>query len=930
VDDARRLAGLAEMQAWGMPAQTARKVGGKLYELARVVEEARELGSTPRFVLEARALEFPYLLEKLPPVPPRPGPTADVCVSALRLVRATPTFDAALAQALLAPVRSELARRKREAGQYDFDDMLGLVDDSLRSPAGGALAEAMRDRWRYALIDEFQDTDQIQWSIFHRAFFARSSPRSVLCLVGDAKQSIYRFRGADVHTFLRAKAEVVAAGGQVVSLDKNQRATPSLVTAINAIFDPEAAMPLFAGDVEYTPVGCGRPDLSLVDGDGRAVAPVHAFRFHSGSGDAVPLPLLGDLIAREVRVITDPARPWRLNGVALAPNDVFVLTRTAREGRILGASLREAGIPHAFYKEDGLFKTDEAREICALLVAIDDPSDRARRLAAWLTPFFGLPLAALERARLVSTTHPLYARLQAWRALAEARDFERLFEEIVRESGIVRREIFFAEGERELTNYLHIFELLLEHARRTHGTLRDLVHALSGLIEGTRLPLDLEGSVQRLESDRRAVQIMTIHKAKGLEAAVVFAAGGFTPARSDEVRIYHDGPSRLAWVGPSGDAQVAARVKQEEREEEQRLMYVALTRAKGRLYLPCALEDGTGKGKRARGEAKPMGGPYDIVNRRIAELARDQPEWLAAEDVASVGGPKLILVGGANAAQEPPLAVLEESTTGAPYAALREQRAGAIVTSYTRMRKPGAEQPDEPRVEKAADVADEVPATTLRSSRTSGIFLHEVLERVPLESFAQCRDAASWRLRADVAALFDEVMAAHRIAPTQRGHAETIVWTAYTTPLRLPSGRRIAGLACAERVVREMDFVYPIPEAGYVRGSLDLAFEHEKMTYFVDWKSDSLRSFDPGALERHVQDHYAEQARLYSLAIVKLLGLDAREAFERRFGGLLFCFLRGMGEEGSGVWATCPTWNDVLDAESALRARRSWGAWRTK
>jgi exodeoxyribonuclease V beta subunit len=146
----------------------------------------------------------------------------------------------------------------------------------------------------------------------------------------------------------------------------------------------------------------------------------------------------------------------------------------------------------------------------------------------------------------------------------------------------------------------------------------------------------------------------------------------------------------------------------------------------------------------------------------------------------------------------------------------------------------------------------------------------------------------------------------------------------------LPDGRRIASLASAERVVREMDFVYPIPEAGYVRGSLDLAFEHAGVTYFVDWKSDSLRSFDEGALERHVRDHYAEQAKLYSLAIVKLLGLHAREDFERRFGGLLFCFLRGMGAEGTGVWATCPTWNDVLEAESALRARRSWGARRSK
>ncbi len=604
----------------------------------------------------------------------------------------------------------------------------------------------------------------------------------------------------------------------------------------------------------------------------------------------------------------------------------------------MGASLREAGIPHAFYKEEGLFKTDEAREIWALLLAIDDPSDRARRLAAWLTPFFGLPLAALERARHLPITHPLFARLLAWKALADVRDFERLFESVVRESGIVRREIFFADGERELTNTLHILELLLEHARRTHASLRDLVHALAGLIEGTRLPLDLEGSVQRLESDRRAVQIMTIHKAKGLEAGVVFVAGGFSSSSGDEVRVYHEGAARLAWVGGLEDGQVEARVKQEEREEEQRLMYVALTRAKGRLYLPCVVEDGTGK--RARGEPRTLRGPYEIVNRRLLELAQEQPAWLEVEDIGAAtvsappGRPETDTV------SDPPLALLHAPDDDAPYAALRERRAGAIVTSYTRMRSSGSrshqsfESADEARAEKAGDVADEVTAATLRASRTSGIFLHEVLEHIPLESFAVCDGAAAWRERPEVSSAFDEAMATYRVEGAQRGHAEQLVWAAYTTPVVLPGGRRIAGLASAARVVREMEFVFPIDpkgaSRGYVRGSLDVALEEGGVTYFVDWKSDSLRSYAPAALERHVHEHYTEQAALYALAIVKLLGVSSREEYVRRFGGLLFCFLRGFDSAGQGVWSMCPSWEEVLESESALRARRHWGEARTR
>jgi exodeoxyribonuclease V beta subunit len=769
---------------------------------------------------------------------------------------------------------------------------------------------------------------------------------SVLYLVGDPKQSIYRFRGADVHTYLRARAAIVDAGGQPVALDRNHRATAVMVDGLNAIFDQQAPEPVFSGNIAYTPVTCGRPERALVDGDGHAVTPVYTMRFQS-PGESVPLPLLGSLIAREVRSITAPDRPWRLDGEALAYSDVFVLTRNAREGRALGAALREGGVPYAFYKEDGLFRTDEAKDVRALLVAIEDPSDRARRLAAWLTPFFGLPLVAVERARDLPTSHPFAARLFAWKALADERDFERLFERVVEESGIVRREIFFGEGERELTNYLHILELCLEHARRTHATLRDLVHLLSGLIDGTRLPLEIEGSVQRLESDRRAVQIMTIHKSKGLEAAVVFVAGGFSQPSPDAVRVYHGGARRLAWVGRIDDAEVDAVVKQEEREEEQRLMYVALTRAKGRLYLPCLVEDGvSGSGRRARGDAKTMRGPYRLVNRRVVELARSQPGWLTVEDVANAQAPARPSDETARAATwTPPAALLGGPEDAARYTALREGHAAAIVTSYTRMRgaaaRPAWTLPDEERrAEKAAASFDEA-ATTLRSARASGVFLHEVLERVPIASFA-APGLATWRELPAVSALFDEALAVHRIDRAQREHAEALVWGAYTTPVALPGGARIAGIAAAARVAREMEFVFPLPEAGhptlaeaargpfaigrgYVRGSLDLAFDHEGMTYFLDWKSDSLRSYAPDALGPHVREHYEEQVALYVLAIVKLLGVRSRDEYTARFGGLLYCFLRGFDAGGAGVWTARPTWDDVLGWENALRARRFAG-----
>jgi exodeoxyribonuclease V beta subunit len=924
VEEARRLDGPEMMRKWGMNAATAKKVGGTLWDLALLVESAREARDAPSFVMQSEEVDFAHLLEKLPRYLPQSGPTGRACAAALELARATPSITAALAQTVLGPVRHELARHKREVGQYDFDDMLTLVDEALRGPRAGALVAAMRERWRYALIDEFQDTDETQWSIFRRAFFADPGRgKSTLFLVGDPKQSIYRFRGADVETYLRAREDVVQSGGARVALDTNYRATRALVAAQNVLFDGSVPVPFFSGSIGYQPVASGGPDRTLLDGGGREVAPLHVFRLER----EMPLTALAARVAREIRIITDPSRPWRLGAHSLALEDVFVLTRTGQEGRTVGAALRAAGIPHAFFKEEGLFQTDEAREIRTLLMAIDDPGHRACRLAAWLTPFFALPLEEVERVRELPASHPFHLRLRAWNALAEAREFERLFERIVTDSGIVRREIFFAEGERELTNYLHVFELLVEQARRTHATLRDLVHLLSGLIEKTRLTLDLEGNVQRLESERRAVQIMTVHKAKGLEAAVVFVAGGWSSASDKEARVYHQGGKRLAWVGPPG-GEVKQRIAAEEREEDQRLMYVALTRAKGRLYLPCLFKDGAPARVR---------GAYDPVNRRLAELMATRCDSLSVEDV-----PHLAVAPGPapgdppEGAWQPPAALLHEADATAEYARLRDRHAGALVTSYTRMRaarsgarSAWADEPEIRRAHKADEAVDEVAATTLRSARASGVFVHEVLERVPLESFAS--DFEAWRVRPEVSTLFDEAIAVHRVDPAQRPHAERLVWAAYTTPLTLPEGGTLPGLARAASVVREMEFVFPVAAGHvFVRGSLDLAFEHGGRTYFVDWKTDALVSYGEAVLGAHVEAHYAEQVHLYALAVLKLLGTKTREAYEGRFGGLFYCFLRGMEQRSAettaeGLWSSRPSWDDVLAWDAALEAKRFAG-----
>lgn len=921
LEDGRALGIEARLRADKVHSSTIRAIAKHLRALADAVEGFRQSHDLPQFVLDS--------VEPLKYLRDQSDRVTKVCPSAEPLAQATPPFQAGLAQTFLPAVRRELDRQKSDAGQYDFDDMLLRVDDALRGPRGATLSRVLRERWQYVAVDEFQDTDETQWSIFRRAFFEPEPPRSVVILIGDPKQSIYRFRGADVHTYLRARATTIAHGAPLVRLEQNFRATPALVDAQNVLFDARAPQPIFTGENQYSPVEAGHPLRALVDGDGQAVSPVHVLRFSVPPKGRVPLPELGARIAREVRLLTDDRKPFRLDGRPVGFADVMVLTRKKEEARTVGEALRRAGVPHAFYKEGGLYRSDQASDVLTLLRAIDAPEDRSLRLAAWLGPFFDVPLRDLEFARDLPAGHPMRARLFSWRALADRGDFENLFPRIIAESGIVRRLLFFATGERAITNILHLCELLLERARATGERLRDLVLYLARLTDETKDAPETDADVQRLESEQRAVQIMTIHKAKGLEAPIVFLAGGWSRFGADRVLVYHEGDRRVAWVGSAPDS-VKKLVEAEEAEEGERLMYVALTRAMGRLYLPYALveeispEPAGSEG--ARSPATPSGA-YAKVHRRLVDVLGWDTPGFTVEDV----GPEPALSGPPRHAPsspwEPPAKWLASDADDRPYARLREERAAAVVTSYTRLHRDRDlrirwedEDQEPPRSVSAVSAVDE---TLLRSTRISGIFLHELLERVPLSSFG-APDFASWRALPEVSALVDETMGVFRIERVQREHAERLVWSAFTTPVDLPEGEHIDGIARHDRLVREMAFVFACPASGdgsrvYARGSIDLAFEHDGRTYFVDWKSDRLASYERATLDQHVSAHYVEQVELYTLAVVQLLGADTQSEYEERFGGILYFFLRGLGPRG--VWFSRPSWMDVMAWEGDLANR---------
>ena len=923
-----------------------------------VAEVPRLLAELDQFDREEKSGGDPgtdYLLAKLGDLDGQPEVAA--ALSALRhLLGVAPSLLGALVARFGPRVAERLEAQKRQAGRYDFQDMLTLVGRSLagEDPRAAALLAHLRARFRYALIDEFQDTDEVQWGIFRRIFFEAGAGH-VLTVIGDPKQAIYAFRGADVFTYLRAKEEIVAAGGELLFLQQNFRSTASVIDAYNAIFDQAAPFFPATGGIRYDhPVSCGRPEAALFDPHGRPLPGAVVLEVTAEQPKLltwqVKRSLLGALVT-EIASLLDPGSRPMVGSLATAagrtpigPQDIFVLTRTIRESREVGEALRQARLPFAYFKQEKLFSTVEAREVLDLLRAIADPDDRTARARAFITPFFGLGLPDLLACEDLEPSEGLLRLLYDWRALGEAGDFETLFAAIVEQSGMVCRELFFRDTERSLTNYLHLFEILQEEAARTRVTLRELCQILGAYILGTRRPPGVGSDIQRLETEAAAVQIMTIHHAKGLEAAVVFVYGGFWPGPTNNVLVVHDeSRQRVVRVGRVAKA-IKDRHEAEQLDEERRVLYVALTRAKARLYLP-----------RYPQAFEQLRGAYKLVNGRLADLldgfAPEGERLFQRQPVPCPGVEPAALAPASEEALgswQPPRELLQDEREEGPYAEIAALRPGFFTTSYSAVKRlrrapgPAADLGPDPAGEpaseepEAAAALEPLPPDELAPGRLSGRFLHEVLEEVPLGSLAGAPDAETWARQPDIAALFEQKRRRHDCDPAHLPHARRMVFAALANPLVL-GGERLPALGSLPRLVREMEFVFPIPEAahhhhftierGVVKGYIDVLFEHAGKFYVCDWKGDRLPAWQGEILERHCQAHYAVQAQLYTVAALRLFGVDDAATYQARFGGIVYVFLRGLlaEEGGSGIYFERPTYGEVLAWQREMLSERYWG-----
>jgi exodeoxyribonuclease V beta subunit len=490
-------------------------------------------------------------------------------------------------------VRQEVERRKRAGRLFTYDDMLTRLRDALADPQHGkAASDRLRQRYRIVMVDEFQDTDPIQWEILHRAFHGHST----LILIGDPKQAIYAFRGADVFSYLDA----VQQADQVRSLTVNRRSDQALVDALDVLLG-DAAL----GDerIAIRRVTAEHQQRRLITPRDKqnVVAPVRV-RVMPHETEAEKVPSVGTIRPRIVDDLVADVTALLASGAQLldagssrsvVPSDIAVLVRKNERGEAIRDGLVAAGVPAVMYGASSVFASPMAHDWLTLLLALEQTRQQSVRQAA-LTCFFGWTFADLASASEESLIE-LTQRIRWWGKVLRSRGIAALLETATADEQIPERLLSLRGGERLLTDLRHLSQSL--HAAMTSGQLGvgALVEWLRSRISEAHDNAVSEGS-RRLETDAEAITILTVHRSKGLQFPIVYLPEAWDRYAngSDEGRILrlHEPTAGHLGLGSSGECVLDvggrhgpgrperfSRYREEEAGEDLRLLYVALTRA---------------------------------------------------------------------------------------------------------------------------------------------------------------------------------------------------------------------------------------------------------------------------------------------------------------------------------------------------------------
>jgi len=504
------------------------------------------------------------------------------------------TPEAAKTRWLVDTVVDEVHRRRRAAGTLSFDDLLTQLRDALRH---ASTTTALRRRFRIALIDEFQDTDLVQWEIFSRLFEDQDGD-SALVLVADPKQAIYAFRGADVHTYL----EAAHAPGTVRStLKVNRRSDGALLESLGRLF---AGATFGDAEIGLVPVEPSpeHKNLRLLTSDGAALSAmqirlVSGEHLEHGRRGAIPTDKAQDAIARDLALQIQellntawiPSQEPPATTRRLRPSDIAVLIGRHNEAEPIVKALRHRQIPSVLTRGDSVLRSAAATQWRYLLTALAKPADPTRARAAALSWFFGWTPAELDSADDAKLSQ-VHDQLFEWADTLENHGIVDLCAHIWAGTSVIEHVLASSDGDRNITDLEHIAGLIIASGASRAMTASGLLTTLDQLEPESDSDPENKPTTRQVESEAEAVQIMTVHAAKGLEFPVtcVPTLWRATQLKADSI-VFQDPESGLRtfdvaggqpWPNKASAIQRKGLAAAEELGENLRLVYVALTRAK--------------------------------------------------------------------------------------------------------------------------------------------------------------------------------------------------------------------------------------------------------------------------------------------------------------------------------------------------------------
>lgn len=829
----------------------------------------------------------------------------------------------------LAEIRTAVAEEKRRRGELGFDDMLSRLDAALRSDSGDALAAAIRTRFPVAMIDEFQDTDPQQYRIFRRIW--QHQPETALLLIGDPKQAIYAFRGADIFTYMKARSEVSAH----YTLDTNWRSAPGMVNSVNTLFSQMDDAFMFR-EIPFSPVKFAEKNQSL------------RFVLHGETQPAMSMWLMegescgvGDYQNYMAQVCATQIRDWLkaghsgdaqlVSGKASRPvraSDISVLVRSRQEAALVRDALTQLAIPSVYLSNrDSVFETLEAQELLWMLQAVMTPERENTLRSALATSMMGLNAQDIEALNNDENAwDAVVEEFDGYRQIWHKRGVMPMLRALMTNRQIAENLLATAGGERRLTDILHISELLQEA-----GSQLESEHALVRWLSQHILEPDSNASSQqlRLESDKHLVQIVTIHKSKGLEYPLVWLPF-ITNFRVQDQAFYHDRSSFEAVLDLS-DARESVELAEAERlAEDLRLLYVALTRSVWHCSLgvaPLVRRRGDKKGdtdvhQSALGRLLQKGEPMDAVGLRGAIDA------LGCDDIACLtpGQPD----GERWQVAQPVSATLSARTLQ------RTPGDGWRVTSYSglQQRGHGIAQDLIPRLDVDATGVGEVIAESgltphqFPRGASPGTFLHSLFEDLDFtqpvdprwveEKLALGGYDAHWTpvLTAWLDAILQAPLNETGVSLSQLSAREKQVEMEFYLPISQPlmASRLDALIRKYDPLSAGCSALDFMQVRGMLKGFIDLVFRHQGRYYLLDYKSNWLgedsAAYTQQAMASAMQAHrYDLQYQLYTLALHRYLRHRIADYdYERHFGGVIYLFLRGVDGEDpqQGIYATRP------------------------